>query len=100
MSCSRTQHSDSNESLTSDPSIPSLRLYQLSHCASLTPDRRQSKMLILSTNVDKKSLETEFLIAICRLAGDKWQSKTLFLGVFYPPSSIVKRILNCRLSGV
>ena len=31
-----------------------------------TPGRRQSNMLILSTNVDKKkSLETEFLIAIC-----------------------------------
>ena len=37
-----------------------------------TPDRLQSKTLILWTDVDQKKLETEFLIA-------KWQSKTLFL---------------------
>ena len=29
--------------------------------------------------VGQKSLETEFLIAISRPTGDKWQSKTLFL---------------------
>ena len=34
-----------------------------------TPDRRQSKMLILSTEVDKKSLETELSIAICHPTG-------------------------------
>ena len=51
------------------------------------------KTLILSTNVDKKKLETEFLIAICRPIGDKWQSKTLFL-------AIVKSVFYCRLSGV
>ena len=33
--------------------------------AGCTPYKGQSKTLILSTNVDKKSLETEFLIAIC-----------------------------------
>ena len=32
----------------------------------LTPNRRQSKTLILSANVDQKSLETEFSIVICR----------------------------------
>ena len=32
-----------------------------------------------STNADQKSIETVFLIAICRQWGDKWQSKTLFL---------------------
>ena len=32
-------------------------------------------------NIDKKSLETEFLIAICRPVGDKWKSKTLFLAI-------------------
>ena len=32
----------------------------------LTQGRRQSKTSILSTNVDQKSLETEFPIAICR----------------------------------
>ena len=47
-----------------------------------TLGRRQLKMLIQSTNVDKKSLETEFLLAICRHSGDKWQSKTLFLSIF------------------
>ena len=58
--------------------------------------RRQSKTFILSTNLDKKSLETEFSIAICRLTGDKWQSKTLFLAIFDPCSSIVKSVFDCR----
>ena len=40
-------------------------------------------MPIISSKVDQKSLETEFLIAICRHNGDKWQSKTLFLLVVY-----------------
>ena len=57
-------------------------------------------MIILSTNIDKKSLETEFLIAICRPTGDKCQSKTLFLAIFDPHSSIVKSVFDCRLSGV
>ena len=48
----------------------------------ITPNRPQSKQLILSTNVDQKQLETEFLVAICRLTGDKWKSKTLFLAFF------------------
>ena len=52
-----------------------------------TPDRQQSKTLILSTNVDQKSLETEFLIA-------KRQSKTLFLVIFGPLLSIVKSIID------
>ena len=42
-----------------------------------------------SVSNDQKSLETEFLIAICRQLGDKWQSKTLFLTIFYLRSSIV-----------
>ena len=46
----------------------------------ITPDRRKSKTLILSMNVDRKLLVTKFLIAIYRL-GDKWQSKTLFLAI-------------------
>ena len=54
----------------------------------------------ISTNVDQKSLETEFSIAICRHAGDKWQSKTLCLASFDPRSSIVKSVFDCRLSGV
>ena len=55
----------------------------------LTPGRRQSKTPILSRNVDQKSIETLFSIAICRPTGDKWQSKTLFLSIFDPRSSIV-----------
>ena len=65
-----------------------------------TPGRRQSETLILSTNVDQKSLETEFSIAICRLIGDKWQSKTQFLAIFDPRCSIVKSVFDCRLPGV
>ena len=34
-----------------------------------TPGRQQSKMLIQSKNIDKKSLETVFSIAICCLTG-------------------------------
>ena len=65
-----------------------------------TPDRRQSKKLILLTSIDQKSLETEFWIAICRQTGDKCQSKTLFLAIFGKCLSIVKSVFNCRLSGV
>ena len=54
-----------------------------------TPDRRKSKTVMLSTNEDQKSSETEFSIAICRPTGDKWQPKTLFLANFDPRSSIV-----------
>ena len=45
-------------------------------------------------------LEAEFLIAICRPAGDKWQSKTLFLVIFDVHSSIDKSVFHCHLSGV
>ena len=62
-----------------------------------TPGRRQSKTLIQPTNLDKKSLEIEFLIAICHPSGDKWQSKTLFLSIFDPSSSIVKSVFDCHL---
>ena len=51
-------------------------------------------MLILWTNVDKKSLETKFLIAICRPTVDKWQSENLFLAIFYPCLSIVKSVFD------
>ena len=46
-----------------------------------------------STNVYQKSLETEFLIAICHHTDDKWQSKTMFLTIFYLRSSIVLAFL-------
>ena len=40
------------------------------HVSFNTPGRRQSKTSILSRNVDQRSLETEFLIAICCPIGD------------------------------
>ena len=46
-------------------------------------------MPILSRNVDQKSIETVFSIAICRHTGDKWELKTLFLSIFDPRSSIL-----------
>ena len=51
-------------------------------------------------NVDKKSLEIEFSIAICRPPGDKRQWKTLFLSIFDPCPSIFKSVFDCRLPGV
>ena len=57
-------------------------------------------MLILSMKLDKKSLETEFLIAICRPTGDKWQSKTLFLSILDLRLPIVKRVFDCCLPGL
>ena len=65
-----------------------------------TPDRGQLKTLIISTKVDKKSLETDFSIAICPPAGDKWQSKTLLLVIIDPRSLIDKSTFDCHLSGV
>ena len=63
----------------------------------LISNRWQSKTLRLLTSVDQKSLETEFSIAICRLTGDKWQSKTLFLVIFDPPLSAVKILIAAYL---
>ena len=42
-----------------------------------------------SMNVDHRSLETVFSIAICRQSGDKRQSKALFLATLDPRSAIV-----------
>ena len=53
----------------------------------------QLKCLILWTNVDHNKLDTEFLIAICRLTGDIWKLKTLFLSIFNLNSSIVRKFL-------
>ena len=65
-----------------------------------TPGRRQSKTPILSMNENQKSIETVFSIAICRPTGDKWQSKTLFLSIFDPRSSIVDNVFDYRLPSV
>ena len=59
--------------------------------------RLQSKMPILLSKVDQKWLETEFLIAFCRHTGDKWHSKTLFLSIFDPRSSVVDSVFDCCL---
>ena len=54
----------------------------------ITPDRRQSKTF-LTIDDDRNSIETVFLIAICRQSGDKWQSKTLFPIIFDLRSAII-----------
>ena len=74
----------------------------LLHVHSNTPDRRQSKTLILSRNhfEDQKSLETEFSIAICRLVERQMAIGNTVYRDFYPRPSIVKSVYNCRLSGV
>ena len=61
-----------------------------------TPGRLQSKTLLLSTNVDQKLVETEFLIAICPLTGNKWQLKTLFI-VIFDQRPLIKSVLDCCL---
>ena len=52
-----------------------------------TADRRQSKALMFSTNVDRRSLK-------------KIKNTEVCLQLFYPHSSIVKSVFDCRLSGV
>ena len=54
---------------------------------------------MLSTNMDPRSLETELSTAVCRLSGDKWQSKTLFPAICVPRSSIVQSVFDCRDKG-
>ena len=56
---------------------------------------RQSKTPKLSRNVVQKSIETvPISIAICLRTGDKWQSKTLFLTISDPRSSIVDNVFD------
>ena len=57
--------------------LVTIRDHRLTLGTMSTLDRRQSKTLIVSTNVDQKPFETEISITI--YSGDKWQSKTLFL---------------------
>ena len=88
------------QDMTSYYKTKHIALHQWIRIVLIQLDRQQSKTLTLLTNIDKKWLETKFLIAICRRTGDKWQSKTLFLAIFDPRSSIVKSVLNCGLSSV
>ena len=83
------------------PGLSSIQsLFFATNNSIITPGCQLSKTSILLRYVDQKSLETEFSITICRLTGDKWQSKTLFLSIFNPRSSIVKSVFYCRLPGV
>ena len=64
-----------------------------------TSDRRQSKTLILSTNVDKKVRNRVF---DCHLSPD-WRQMAIenaVLANFDPSSSIVMSVFDCRLSDV
>ena len=70
-------------------------VFQFSHWLGGNRKRYQQ-----STNADQKSIETVFFIAISRQWGDKWQSKTLFLLIFYLRSTTVLAFLICRLPGV
>ena len=65
-----------------------------------TPDRRQSKMLILSTRSTSKIIRNR--VFDCHLASD-WRQMTIentYSSAFNPRSSIVKIVFDCRLSGV
>ena len=53
--------------------------FQIFSVSINTPDMWQWKTIILSTNVDQRSLEAEFSIDVCCPTGDKWQSKILFV---------------------
>ena len=61
--------------------------------AHITLGRRQLKTLSTIDKRGSKLIETVFLIAICHHTGDKWQSITLFLSIFYLRSSIVLAFL-------
>ena len=62
----------------------------------ITPGRWQSKTLILSTNADQKSIKQGFLLSfVARLAIVNTVSCD-----YYPRSSIVKSVFNCRLPGM
>ena len=100
-----TQYSASDESRNHNHSITFIPVYQLNNCTPskkciIIPGRWQSKTPILSRNVDQKSIEIVFSIAICCHTGDKWESKTMFLSIFDPCSSIVGNVIDCRLPDV
>ena len=77
-----------------------MNIYRYCSYCIHTPGRRQSKTPILSSNVDRKSLETENWIVILRHIGDKLQLKRLFRSRFDPRSSIVDSVFDCRLHDV
>ena len=73
-----------------------LKLTFLYFFPGITPDRRQSKTLLLSTEVHHTSLETEFSIVICR----QMAIENTVSGDFQSRFSINKSVFDCRLSGV
>ena len=79
--------------ITGDSTLHTLVRSKFFESTCTIPDMRRSKTLLKSTNVDQKSLETVFSIAIYRQTGDKWQSKTLFLTIFDLRSSVVLTFL-------
>ena len=56
-------------------------------------------MPILSRNVDKKSMETVFSIAICRPTGDKWQSKNT-VSIDFDLHLTIFDVFDCCLPGL
>ena len=62
--------------INSYDSIWNLQMFLFSEM--FTPDSLQLKTFILLTIINKKSLETEVLIAICRLFGDNCNQKYCF----------------------
>ena len=50
-----------------------------------------------SMNADQKSIKTVFSLAICRLTGDKWQTKTLFQLIFLSLFLHSIGVFDCRL---
>ena len=57
------------------------------------------KTLILSRTVDQKSLRQCFRLQVVAPLTTNG-SHTLFLSIFYPRSSIIKSVFDCRLPGV
>ena len=54
---------------------------QLKEEGIITPDRQQSKTLLIIDERGAKIARTLLSIAICHKSGDKLQSKTLFLTI-------------------
>ena len=65
-----------------------------------TPGRRQSKTLLLSTNVDQNSYNLSFRLPFVARLVTKMAIKNTFLANFHPRSSIVKSVFDSRLPGV
>ena len=66
--------------------------------AFITPDRQQSETLINTIDERRsKIVRNRVFVAICRLTGDKWQSKTLFLAILILVRQLLS-VFDCSLS--